>query len=118
MSRAQASQLQYILALIRHADKVVARDTIFVDGDCPEGGADQEARGLAAELGCVVRPRPPAGRSAALMLRRDREIVAESHVMIAAPRTDREELRSGTWATVRYARQALKPIVMLSRGSD
>lgn len=48
-------------------------------------------------------------------LARNRRIVAAVDVLIAAPETDREELRSGTWATIRYARAAGKPVVMLSR---
>ena len=51
-------------------------------------------------------------------LKRNREIVAACDVLIAAPLTDKEELRSGTWATVRYARAAGKPVVMLSRGKE
>lgn len=47
---------------------------------------------------------------------RNRDIVRDVEVLIAAPRHDREEKRSGTWATVRYARQARKPVVMLTRG--
>ena len=47
---------------------------------------------------------------------RNRNIVRAVDIMIAAPATDKEELRSGTWATVRYCRQARKPVIMLSRG--
>ena len=39
-------------------------------------------------------------------LARNRGIVSRCQTLIAAPRTAVEELRSGTWATVRYARQA------------
>lgn len=49
-------------------------------------------------------------------LQRNRKIVAHVDILIAAPRRDLEQLRSGTWATVRYARAAGKPVVMLSRG--
>lgn len=48
---------------------------------------------------------------------RNRNIVAACDVLIAAPETDKEQQRSGTWATVRYARAAGKPVVMLSRGA-
>jgi hypothetical protein len=36
---------------------------------------------------------------------RNRDIVDASEVMIATPKTKEEELRSGTWATVRYAKR-------------
>lgn len=38
-------------------------------------------------------------------LRRNRNIVGAVHVMVACPRGFEEELRSGTWATIRYARK-------------
>lgn len=47
---------------------------------------------------------------------RNRLIVEVCDVLIAAPFTGIEQLRSGTWATVRHARKASKPVVMLSRG--
>ena len=46
---------------------------------------------------------------------RNRHIVEACGILIAAPETDTEQLRSGTWTTVRYARKAGKPVVMLSR---
>jgi hypothetical protein len=46
-------------------------------------------------------------------LTRNRKIVEECDVLIAAPRTINEELRSGTWATIRYARKAGKPVIVL-----
>jgi len=49
-------------------------------------------------------------------LERNRHIVAASDILVAAARTNTEEQRSGTWATVRYARDKGIPIVMLSRG--
>ena len=83
-------------------------------------GADDEARRLVERLVAdyphsrgVPIIEHPAGANP---LRRNRQIVAAVDVLIAAPRTDHEELRSGTWATVRYARQAGKAVVMLSRG--
>jgi hypothetical protein len=38
-------------------------------------------------------------------LRRNRNIVDAVHAMVACPRGFEEELRSGTWATIRYARK-------------
>lgn len=47
---------------------------------------------------------------------RNRHIVESADLLIAAPATDKEQQRSGTWATVRCARQKGIPVIMLSRG--
>lgn len=53
----------------------------------------------------VVRdPRPP--------LLRDDDLVAECSLLIAAPRSPTPVLRSGTWATVRRARAAGRPVAL------
>lgn len=44
---------------------------------------------------------------------RNRHIVRESDLMIACPKWTKEILRSGTWATVRFARKQGKPIVII-----
>lgn len=44
---------------------------------------------------------------------RNHNIVDEVDVLLAAPRSRKEELRSGTWATVRYARKIVRPIEMI-----
>ncbi len=44
---------------------------------------------------------------------RDRDIVDGSVCLLATPRTMEEELRSGTWTTIRYARKAGKPVVIV-----
>ena len=36
---------------------------------------------------------------------RNHKIVGAVHLLIATPKTDKEELRSGTWATIRYAKK-------------
>lgn len=45
---------------------------------------------------------------------RNRAMVYEVSLLIAAPRTKDEELRSGTWATVRYARKRGVPVIIIS----
>jgi hypothetical protein len=46
-------------------------------------------------------------------LERDHDIVRASEMLIACPYEMREVLRSGTWATVRYALKADVPVVMI-----
>lgn len=43
-------------------------------------------------------------------LERNHDIVDETVVLLAGPREDEEILRSGTWATVRYARLLGRPV--------
>ena len=111
MSAAQSVQLRWMLAVFAN------------DGPQPRFHygthetatllADSAARDIADRLGYeCVSYHAVVGEE----LDRDRQLVAESHVLVAAPRTDKEEQRSGTWATVRYARRRGIPVVMLSRG--
>ena len=44
---------------------------------------------------------------------RNTVIVNESDILIACPKTKEEELRSGTWSTVRYARKIGKPVEII-----
>lgn len=43
-------------------------------------------------------------------LDRNRDIVDHSDFLIAAPKESKEIVRSGTWATIRYARKVGKPV--------
>lgn len=46
---------------------------------------------------------------------RNRNIVRESKLLVAAPLTDQEVIRSGTWSTIRAARRWLIPLLVLPR---
>jgi hypothetical protein len=50
-------------------------------------------------------PRPP--------LDRNLDIVEETDQLVACPRAEREEIRSGTWQTVRAARKRKRPITLV-----
>ena len=106
MSRRQ--QEQFALVVERFSDPWEE----FHHGDAR--GADSDAvrivRSIDPDLAIVAHPAGPDP------LARNREIVQLSDILIAAPETNKETLRSGTWATVRYARDAGLPIIMLSRG--
>lgn len=93
-------------------------------GDCI--GADAEAHAIAQSLGIRIVIHPPEisakrafckGAAVTYLplpyLERNRHIVNLTARLIAAPKTAEEELRSGTWATVRYARQRRRPVTIL-----
>lgn len=89
--------------------------THFHHGDCI--GADAEAHEIAIERGLKIVLHPPEiddkrawkfsedTRRPKPYLDRNHDIVDECWYMVAAPGEDVEQLRSGTWATVRYARK-------------
>ena len=96
----------------------------FHHGDCI--GADEQAHIIAIDVGLEVIVHPPKVNSkrafvedftqrypAKDYIARNHDIVDESAILIAMPKDVlNEELRSGTWATVRYAKR-LNRIVKL-----
>ena len=92
-------------------------------------GADHLAHEMASELGYDVIVHPPryhsmrafceSGNIVMTMpekpyLARNRDIVDAVSLLVAMPvDPDREERRSGTWMTVRYARKTGIPVVMV-----
>lgn len=115
MSLRQQIQLDKVLGWFWLADESVGARPIFYDGDCPVESADQQARTIARQIGYECRQLPPRQRSAVELLARNRRLVEFCDVLVAAPDTDHEKIRSGTWYTVRRARDAGKPVVMLAR---
>lgn len=113
----KAAVKAYLLEIIaQHPNETVE----FHHGLCI--GADEQAAAIAKELGCLIvahpgfSPRNPNGRlfrsdftgndevrAEKPHIKRDREIVDETQEMIAGPLGKAEEVRSGTWTTVRYA---------------
>jgi hypothetical protein len=88
----------------------------FHHGDCV--GADAEAHAIALERSLRIYLHPPDVDAKRAFcpeasftfaprpyLERNRAIVNACRVLIAAPSQSAEVLRSGTWATVRYARR-------------
>lgn len=104
MSECQKDQLALMLMAFRNG-----RRDEFIHGAAV--GADTQAAVIAEQVGFTIIAIPAGGDP----LARNREIVALCNVLIAAPKRDEEEQRSGTWATIRYARHAGIPVVMLSR---
>ena len=95
----------------------------FHHGDCV--GADEEAHEIARESSYYIVVHPPINPILRAFcegnevldpkpyLVRNRDIVDSSDVLIACPYQEKEVLRSGTWATVRYARKRHKPIIII-----
>lgn len=103
------------------------RPVEFHHGDCV--GADAQAHKMVRELLPECRivihpgdmPRLRANCKGDLTfepfppLHRNRLIVSATDEMVAAPETDEEQLRSGTWFTIREARRTGKRVSVLER---
>jgi predicted Rossmann fold nucleotide-binding protein DprA/Smf involved in DNA uptake len=116
MSAKQKEALQDLLAsykgaFLHHGDAV---------------GADAEAHDIAIAIGCLIVIHPPTNetyrafktatdvRAPKPYLNRNRDIVWETVLLIAAPSEMTEQLRSGTWSTVRYARRLGRQVHLLA----
>lgn len=89
-------------------------------GDCV--GADAEAHDIAKSMSIYVVVHPPIDprlrawcvgddmRDTLPYIERNHNIVDETGHMFVAPRTKEEQIRSGTWATYRYAKSLEIPI--------
>lgn len=126
MNESQKESLRRLLSHAIENDEVV----VLHHGDCV--GADAEAHDIAVDLGCSIVIHPPIveryrawksedSRNVAFVrepenyVSRDHRIVDATKFLIAAPKRDVEELRSGTWLTVRYARKCKKTVARLLR---
>lgn len=103
------------------------RGSEFLHGDCV--GSDIEAAVIAAELGYITIAYPGQSGSVtnryranhnsdvihnpAPFLERNHIIVDSCHAMLATPKELHEQLRSGTWATIRYARKMKRPLTII-----
>lgn len=115
MTKKQKYNLRHILAQLAVEE--------FHHGDCV--GADAEAHDIAEKLGCTIIIHPPiksynrAGKKSPFILPpknyldRNWNIVKGTETLIAAPKTEKEALRSGTWSTVRYARKLKRNIIII-----
>jgi len=92
-------------------------------------GADEIANRLAKEIGYSTIGRPGNVSQSNSMtvdvkypvepyLKRNREIVDSSQIIIAIPNSMKEKVRSGTWATIRYARtKGVRVIIIYPNGN-
>lgn len=94
-----------------------------IHGDCI--GADAQFSALCDSLGITVQVHPPADDSKRAFCKatitypvkpyliRNHDIVDACDKLIACPKGLTEELRSGTWATIRYAVAQKKPVIVI-----
>jgi hypothetical protein len=101
--------------------------TEFHHGDCE--GADAEAHDIVREFfpHVWIEVYPPKStylqayrkgdkhHAPEEYLTRDHNIVNNTEYLIGAPKSDVEERRSGSWATIRYARKISRPHMVLKR---
>ncbi len=122
MSSKQLEQFKFFILSI--TDKRIAGTKIleFHHGDCV--GADKEAHDFIAKKfgNKVIHIHPPniikdrvfAGNAdctiyeAKPYLKRNKDIVDACNLLLAAPKSYNEMVRSGTWSTVRYAAKKKK----------
>jgi hypothetical protein len=97
----------------------------FHHGDCV--GADSDAHDIAEMAGLVIFIHPPENPSKRAFkvvpasrikkpkpyLDRNKDIVIETEELIATPGEMTEQLRSGTWSTVRFARKIGRPVTII-----
>lgn len=103
----------------------VSNDNVseFHFGDCV--GADDEAADIADNMSVWLICHPPLNDKyrawhssnewwpAKDYLVRNKDIVDQSDLLIACPKEDNMVVRSGTWATVRYALRCNKPVMVI-----
>jgi hypothetical protein len=129
MTRQQSAKVDRIVCGFIGGDTEL--QVVAHHGDCL--GADIGFHTIARLYGCAVCVHPPIDkwnaantpeavylngakvvrRPAKAYLDRNRDIVNESDVMVAAPYEAEEQSRGGTWSTVRYARLAGKPLAIV-----
>lgn len=107
----------------RFAAELYALSGSFHHGDCV--GSDEQAHRIARGAGWWIVIHPPLKPSkrawcvgdevlpAKPYIARNHDIVDATELLLATPRTMSETVRSGTWATVRYARRLRRPVIVI-----
>ena len=117
MTEKQEKEVSHLLT------KLKKDHTELHHGDCI--GADAQAHKLAKCAKMKVVKHPPINPKARAFskggktlpekdyLKRNRDIVDAADILIATPKGKKEEIRSGTWATIRYAKKKKKKIKII-----
>ena len=124
MTASQKLRLYETLRKLRTSSKDESDE--FHHGDCI--GADTEAHEIALMLGYDIIIHPPTNPKKRTFcegykrranplpyLDRNKRIVESTSILIVAPKSDVEELRSGTWSTYRYGKAHGNMIILLNR---
>jgi len=90
-------------AQVRTVRDILKRASVLHHGGAQ--GADRTVAAMAHAQRIAAVLHRPTGHRAEDYLRRNHDIVDATDELVAAPAGYVEEPRSGTWATVRYARQ-------------
>lgn len=103
---------------------VTGREDEFHHGDCV--GSDEQAHIIVRQIDhawIAIHPPENTSKQAGMLGNesfppkryetRNHEIVDACDVLIATPSTEDEVLRSGTWATIRYAKRQHKPVIII-----
>lgn len=123
-----ARQVGPLLRVLTEFHKFAEGDAVLHHGKCR--GIDEEAHIMARELGYLIVQHPPLNRAMESLdcdvlpgevvwprrayLARDEDIVNAVETLVALPPGDEEDNpRSGTWATVRMARHASVPRIVI-----
>lgn len=123
MSESQKTQVKQLLTEYLKTYK----NLTVIHGDCI--GADEDFHNICSELSSsikiVIYPGHPKNnvnniyrahcksnniREPKEFLERNRDIVSECNFLIACPQSEKEELRSGTWFTIRHAQKVGKEV--------
>lgn len=116
MTDAQKEQFELVLRYLRPLT-LHHGDCIGADADCHAAcRALGDTRVVAhpcnlerlrafCQADIVHQPLPP--------LKRNRIIVAHCHLLVATPDSRVEQLRSGTWSTIRFAADSSKPVAII-----
>ena len=126
MSVNQLRAVKAILAVISLVDDHDQQYLRFHHGDCI--GADAQAHDIAVAEGYIPIIHPPIDdkkrafcealrpqniRNPKPYLERNHDIVDDCSLLIATPGEVTEQLRSGTWATIRYARKIGRALAII-----
>lgn len=119
---AQYERLLFVLRELRMSTANMEHE--LHHGDCI--GADADAHTLWAEPSTTILhpPMDDSKRAYCLVplenkhapkpyLRRNEDIVDSTDILVACPSGKREARRSGTWATIRYARRKQRKIIVI-----